>query len=416
MNLVHSKDIFAITRDVLKLLDPRVINHGIRTSYILYKMLQCDGKYEMFELAEFAYIATIHDIGSFKTDYMKDALSYETKDSMPHSIYGYLFLLYLTPFKDRAKILLYHHTDYNQLPDKNYEFVDVINCLRVAEQMDIYSNILGEKFDYMMFQKQAGGKLSGRALELLYQAEKKFDIFRKLSTGEYKQELNELFDYLVLTNEEKKDCIVGLMYCVSFRSEFTMLDMVTCTNICMQIGEKLLLEPQDMELLYYASVLHDAGMCAISKEISEAPRKLTDEEMGMLRTHVDTIEDILRGRFDQQVVDIAIAHHERGDGNGYPKHLKEHQMSRLMRILQVADTVTGLTNPRSYRDPKPKNVVVDILEDEASKGRLSKEVVRMFAKYYDPMMESVHVKNEETLSTYNKLKENYQATLRAMNK
>lgn len=416
MKLVHSKDIYYIVKDVLNCLDPKVMSHGSRTAYILSKMLLCSEKYEMYEIAEFAFIATLHDIGAYKTDYLQDALRYESKDYMPHSIYGYLFLLYLTPFKDRAKIILYHHTDFAKVPKSNYEFQEVCDCLNVAEKMDIYSNALGNSFDYAMFQKQAGVKYSPKALDLLYTAEKKYHLFSKLSTGEYKQELDEIMDYLIFTNEEKKDCILGLMYCVGFRSEYTMTDMVTCVNICEQIGEKLILSDQEMEHLFYAAVLHDAGMAAVPREILEAPRRLEDEEMAKLRTHVEVVESILRGRFEQQVLDIITAHHERGDGSGYPAKLKDGQMNRLQKVLQVADTVTGLTAQRSYREPKPKEVVISILKEEADKGRLNKEVVHIFNTHYDAIMGSVSEKNKEALAMYRKLVENYEITYASISK
>ena len=166
------------------------------------------------------------------------------------------------------------------------------------------------------------------------------------------------------------------MYIVGFRSEYTMLDSVTCVQVAESLGERLMISDDEKEILFYATLLHDAGMCAISKDISEAPRKLTDEEMQTLRTHVEVAESILKGRIDEGVLEVIMAHHERCDGSGYPKHLKSDQLNRLMRILQVADTITGLTNPRSYRDPKPANVVVSILKEDAEKGKLSKEVVR----------------------------------------
>ncbi len=410
MRFIHSKDIYYITRDVLKCLDQKVVNHGARTSYILYKMLQCAEKYEMYEIAEFAMIATLHDIGAFKTDLYTEQLHYETKEYMPHSVYGYLFFLYLTPFADRAKIILYHHTDYERVPKTNYEFNDIIHCLNVAEKMDIYSNILGSKFDYMMFNKQAGTKFSPKALELLYQAVRKYDIFKKLSTGEYKQELSELYEYLIFTNQEKHDWILGLMYCVGFRSEYTMLDMVTCVCLCEQIAEKLLLSQNEKDLLYYAAVLHDAGMCDVPKDIIEAPRKLTAEEMQELRNHVNTIEEILKGRVDQDVLDIIVAHHERGDGSGYPKRLREQQMNRLQMILQVADMVTALISKRSYREPKTKDEVIAILREDADAGKLSKEIVRTVITYYDKIMEGVNTKKDETLAMYRKLVLNYDIT------
>ncbi len=414
MKLVRSRDIYYIARDIIKCFDPKVTDHGARTAYILYKMLQCLDKYEMYELAEFGFLATIHDLGALYTDTGVDRLTYETKHVMPHSIYGYLYLSYLTPFKDRAKIILYHHMDYPQVPKTEYEFSDVVNCLAVAERMDIFSNILGEKFDILMLKKQANIKYSAKALDLLYQAEKKYNMFDKLSTGEYKQELAELFDYLIFTNEEKKDFLVGLMYMIGFRSEYTMLDTVTCTQVCQMLGEKMNLSVQDLEKLYYAALLHDAGMCSIDKEIIEAPRKLTDDEMKNLRNHVETLESILRGRVDEDILDIISSHHERGDGSGYPRKIKEHQMSDLMKILQVADTITGLTNPRSFRDPKPKEVVISILKEESDKGKLGHDVVRNAISYYDEIMGSVAKRSEEMLSVYKKLQANYAAMYNQM--
>lgn len=418
MNLIHSKDIFYIIRDIIKCIDNRVINHGIRTSYILYKMLEpkAGDKYEMYEIAEFCMLATFHDIGAFKTDYMEDMLKYENKDFMPHSIYGYLFLLYLTPFKDRAKILLYHHTDYSQVPCKDYEFKDIIDYLNVAEKMDMYSNTLGSKFDYTMFQKQADVKFSKSALETLYMVQKKEDIFGKLSTGEYKQELSELYDYLIFNNQEKHDYIRGFLYCVGFRSEYTMYDMLTCVNICDQLAEKLMICKAEREILYYAALFHDAGMCSVPREIIEAPRRLTDEEMMTMRSHVETLESILRGRVDQEVLDVICAHHERCDGSGYPNHLKDYQMNTLQKILQVADTITALVRPMSYREPKTRDEILAILREEADKGKLNREVVTTAINLYDPIMENVNRKTNETLATYRKLQENYKVTYEQIKK
>ena len=72
MELIHSKDIYYVIRDVLKLLDPKIMNHGERTAYILYKMLSLESGLEMYQVAELALIATLHDIGAYKTDYQKD--------------------------------------------------------------------------------------------------------------------------------------------------------------------------------------------------------------------------------------------------------------------------------------------------------------------------------------------------------
>lgn len=411
-NLIHSRDTYYIVRDILKCLDSRVANHGERTAFILYNMLKCSSFFEEYELAELCMIAMMHDIGSYKTNPGEDMLKFESRECLPHTIYGYLFLLYLTPFKDRAKIILYHHTDFNKIVDNKYEYIDVVHFLHLAERVDLYSNALGNNFDYMMFNKQSGKEYSPKALDIFYQAVKKYDIFNKLSSGEYRNELERLWEYLIFTEEEKQSMILGLMYCMGFRSEYTMLDMVTCVGLCQQIGNILLLSENEMDILTLAATLHDAGMVGVPKDIIEAPRKLTDEEMTKLRTHVDVLDTMLKGRIDREVLDTISAHHERGDGSGYPKHMRDQQMTRLQRILQVADTVSALINRRSYREPMPKDTVIRILREEAEKGKLSREVVRTVITFYDKIMAGVQEKSDETLLMYRKLKDNYENTYR----
>ena len=412
MDQIHSKDIYYITCDVLKFLDAKSIRHGQRTAYILYRMLELTNKYEMFELAELAMLATLHDIGAYKTDYQQDMLKYETQDYMPHSIYGYLYISYLTPMKDMAKIILHHGTDFNRVPKSDYQYQDVIHILNVAEKMEIYSTALGEKFNYMVFDKYADTKFSAKALDLLYQAEKRNNIFAKLASGEYKSELDELMENLVFTNEEKKNWVFALMYIVGFRSEYTMNDVVTCLHISQLIGKSLMLSQKELDDLYYGAILHDAGMCAVPREIIEAPRKLTDEEYKSLRNHVMDAYDIMKGRVTPQILEIIAAHHERSDGSGYPKHLQDYQMNRSQRILQVADVVTALTNQRSYRPAKTKEQVIKILCEEAERGHLNGEVVRIVTGLYDRIMGVVKGESDKMLYTYRKLQENYDITLR----
>ena len=179
------------------------------------------------------------------------------------------------------------------------------------------------------------------------------------------------------------------------------------------IAEKLLLSEHEKEVLYYAAMIHDAGMCSISKEILEAPRKLTDEEMKKLREHVSTIETIIKGRVDDEVLEVVAAHHERLDGSGYPKRLKDSQMTRLQKILQVADTMTALTSKRSYRETKPKDTVIAILKEEGDRGRLSREVIRVVIANYDEIMEKVKTRSDNMLAMYHKLLDSYEKTSRA---
>ena len=59
MEYIHSKDIFLLIRDTLKLVDRQAMDHGSRVAYLLYKMLECRGGYEKFELADFVFLASV---------------------------------------------------------------------------------------------------------------------------------------------------------------------------------------------------------------------------------------------------------------------------------------------------------------------------------------------------------------------
>lgn len=410
MEYIKSKDIFLLMRDVLKLIHPRLMEHGSRVAYIVYMMLKDEGKYEEFELADIVMTAAMHDIGAYKTEQgrINDMLRYESRDSMAHCIYGYLFFKYLSPLPKLAKVIMYHHMDYEQLQKVDYEFKEIAAYVNIAEKMDIYYSSMGSQFDMYMFQKQAGTKMSSEGLHHFYQCQERYGIFEKISSGEYKKELDDIVEYMIFSNEDKKKFLEMLMYCLGFRNKSMVVDNITTVCICEDIAEEMMLPPVEREILYYATLVHDIGMLAISREILEAPRKLEKEEMRQVRTHVEVAGKALGNRMKNEVVSIALAHHERGDGSGYPLRLKDLQMNSPQRILQVADVVTALVNKRGYRKDLSKEEVISILSEETAKNRLKRQVVVTFVKSYDRTMRSVREKSAEILKMYETLNLQYE--------
>ncbi len=410
MEYIKSKDIYLLTRDVLKLIYKWPMDHGSRVAYIVYKMLQDQGKYEEFELADIVMVATMHDIGAYKTERgrMNDVLRFENRDTKAHTIYGYLFFRYLSPVPDLAKVIMYHHMDYDQLEKVDYPYKEIAAYINIAEKMDIYSSAMGDKFDMRMFQKMAGTKLSAAGLEKFYQCQAKYDIFGKIRSGEYKEELSQIVDYMIYSNEDKKKFLEMLMYCMGFTSEAMVVDTITTVCICEELADKMMLSPLDKEILYYGALIHDIGMLAIPRKIIEAPRKLEPEEMEQVRTHVEIAGKELSERMKNEVVSIALAHHERGDGSGYPLKLRDFQMNHQQRILQVADMVSAMANKRSYRPPLSKEQIMDVLNDEVDKNRLNKQVVNCLLAFYDSIMDRVKKESAEILKMYQTLNLKYE--------
>lgn len=410
MDYISSKNIFLLIRDTLRLVDARVMDHGSRTAYIVYKMLQSKGGLEDYEMADIAMLVTLHDIGVYKTDNPRDVLRYEGRDYMPHSIYGYLFLKYLSPLEKESKILLYHHTDYNQLMhlEQDENIRRYASYLNIAEKMDIYHQAMGNKFDYMMFNKYAGNKLSAEGLLLFYRVVKQDGILDKLKDGTYKEELNELFDNLIFTNEDKRKYMQMLMYCIGFISEIYAVCSYVCAYISGELGKKYMLTDYEQEILYYASLLHDIGMLNLPKDMINAHRRIDEEEMKILRTHVGYTEELLRGRMKDEIVNLAISHHERGDGTGYPRHLTDAEQNKLQRILQVADKVSALSLDWNFRAAKTKDELIDQISQKASRKKLNPQVTNTMIKFYDEIMGTAKIKLEEAMAMYRKLNDDYE--------
>lgn len=409
MEYIKSKDIFILMRDTLKLIHPRLMDHGSKVAYMVYKMLEEKGGYEEFELADIVMLVTLHDIGAYKTEagVLNDMLRYESRDSRAHTIYGYLFFKYLSPLENMSKVIMYHHTDYEQLKNVDYEYKDLAAYISIAEKMDIYFSAMGSQFNMQMFHKQAGSKLSEEGLNLFYQVAKKYDIFTQIKTGEYKKELDYIVDFMLFSNEDKKKLLEMLMYCTGFRSETCVVDTITTVSICDELSKRLRLTEEEKERLYYGALLHDLGMLVVPIDIVEAPRKLNSEEIKVVRTHVNMTERLLNDLLRDDVKSIALAHHERIDGSGYPKKLKGINLNLEQRVLQVADAVTGMTNKRNYREPLHKDQVIGILNDEASKNRFDKNTVSTFINYYDDIMQSVQTGSAEIMKMYQTLNSQY---------
>jgi len=109
---------------------------------------------------------------------------------------------------------------------------------------------------------------------------------------------------------------------------------------------------EDAGLLAQAAPMHDTGKIGIPDSILKAPRKLTDDEMTVMRTHALIGAEIL-SRSDTPLFrlasEIAHGHHEKWDGSGYPNGLKGQDIPQSARIVAIADVFDALTMRRPYK-------------------------------------------------------------------
>lgn len=116
------------------------------------------------------------------------------------------------------------------------------------------------------------------------------------------------------------------------------------------IAAEMGLPARDVEGARVAGNLHDVGALSVPAEILSKARKLTTAELEMVRQHSQQGYDILQAlKFPWPVAEVALQHHERLDGSGYPGGLKGDQIHPLTRIISVADVVEAMSSHRPFR-------------------------------------------------------------------
>jgi HD-GYP domain-containing protein (c-di-GMP phosphodiesterase class II) len=110
---------------------------------------------------------------------------------------------------------------------------------------------------------------------------------------------------------------------------------------------------EEVERLHLAALLHDIGKIGIPKAILHKRGALNEEELGILRLHPEVGYHILlqAGEGFSDLASIAMAHHERWDGQGYPLGLAGEEIPLAARILAVVDAFDAMTSRRPYRRP-----------------------------------------------------------------
>lgn len=140
-------------------------------------------------------------------------------------------------------------------------------------------------------------------------------------------------------------------------------------EIAAAIAIEMQLEPCRVEGIRVAGCLHDVGKICVPAEILAKPTRLTPEEFSLVKVHPQTSYEILKGiEFPWPIAEVARQHHERIDGSGYPRGLKDQEILLEAKIVAVADAVEAMASHRPYRPGL--GLEMALAEIEATKGTL----------------------------------------------
>lgn len=186
--------------------------------------------------------------------------------------------------------------------------------------------------------------------------------------------------------EREKETILRLARAGEYRDEGTGNHVIRMAKYARLIAKALdVFSKQDCDDLEYAAPMHDIGKIGIPDNILLKPGKLDATEWAIMQTHTTIGHAILsdsQSRYMKIGAIIALNHHERYDGKGYPNGLKGEEIPLIARVVAVADVFDALVSSRPYKKAWDNSEAIAYIQKQAG-SHLDPQCVEAFMQSWD---------------------------------
>jgi len=168
----------------------------------------------------------------------------------------------------------------------------------------------------------------------------------------------------------ERETLLRLARAGEYRDEETGNHVIRMAKYSRVIAEQLGFSKDDADVIEMAAPMHDIGKIGIRDDILLKPGKLTHEEFEIMKRHTIIGYDILKdspSKFLQMGGVIALSHHEKFDGTGYPYGKKGNEIPIEARIVAVADVYDALVSERPYKNAWSMDTALDYMESHSGK-------------------------------------------------
>jgi len=212
---------------------------------------------------------------------------------------------------------------------------------------------------------------------------------------------NELEHKVIARTEElnntRMQIIQRLGRAAEYKDNETGMHVIRMSHYSRVLGLAAGMNDEEADMLLNAAPMHDIGKIGIEDKIILKPGKLDAEEWAIMQTHCQIGAEIIgddASELLKMAKIVAMTHHERWDGSGYPKGLKEEEIPRVGRIIAIADVFDALTSKRSYKQAWSVGDAIEQIKKDAG-------------KHFDPYLVSLFIEAlPEILSIKGKYQEN----------
>ena len=176
---------------------------------------------------------------------------------------------------------------------------------------------------------------------------------------------NDMYSKKTLHNQSSRNQVITALFNSlkeKYNEERIHSDRVS--QYCLAMGKKMNLTYSEVLELELAGRMHDIGKITIPDHILKKPGKLTEDEWQVMKSHTTNGYQILRSADKYtRLADYALTHHERWDGKGYPKGLKQEEIPFFSRIIGICDAYEAMTSDRPYRKAMSKEYAISELKN-----------------------------------------------------
>lgn len=219
--------------------------------------------------------------------------------------------------------------------------------------------------------------------QLNYEIYKIAEKLKKYAENEeYKKHLREMVEektseikqMMEYQSQNYEQTLVSMVEMIEERDTYTAGHSKRVASYSKKIAQHMGLSEEECTKIYQAGILHDIGKVATPDSVLLNPKELNEIEYKLIQEHVEVGFKLLSHiPMFEPLAEIIHSHHERYDGNGYPKGLKADEIPLLSRIMTVADSFDAMTTSRIYK--ARKNVEEAIKEINALKSKQFHPVV-----------------------------------------
>lgn len=223
---------------------------------------------------------------------------------------------------------------------------------------------------------------SGESYSQRLQATQEFKEFKQkyeLETNDFRNALNDVVEkntpldtqalldnvFNLLNNSNGHLCLFDMLHNMREYSDSTFAHSMNVALICNTFAGWMHFSEEDTRTITLCGLMHDIGKLMVPLDILNKPAKLTDSEFNIIKKHPLNGYKILTSQNINPIVcAVALLHHEKCDGSGYPYGLKGDRLDRFSKMVTIADIYEAMTSARIYRGPLCPFKVVELFEEE----------------------------------------------------